>query len=82
MAAIWSGISYIIFNWYGKWELLANNMEFEQNLYGQDSLSINFRDCWTCMYMSRSYQDYGWINVKGDSIARKLEMFFLMIKKQ
>ena len=33
------------------------------------------------MYMNRSYQDYGWINVKSDSIARKGEMFFTIDKK-
>src|ERR1044071_1425041 len=30
------------------------------------------------MYMSRAYQEYGWINVKGDSIARKRGICFTL----
>ena len=53
-------------------------MEVEQILYGEYGLSLNFGPCITCMHMSRAYQEYGWINVKGDSIASKRGIFFTL----
>ena len=56
--------------------LLGKTREDEQNVYGEYPLCNNFFDISSCMYMSRWYQEYGWIIVEGDSIARKKWDFF------
>ena len=52
-------------------ELLGKTREDEQNVYGEYPLCSNFYDFSSFMYMSRRFQEYGWKNVEGDSIARK-----------
>ena len=61
---------------YGGGELLGKTREDEQNVYGDYPLCSNFYDFSCFMYMSRSYKEYGWIIVEGNSIAKKTGDFF------
>ena len=65
---------------YGGLEFLGKTREDEQNVSGEYPLcSKFFCDFSNCMYMSRWYQEYGWIIIEVDNIARKKEDFFLYI---
>ena len=56
-------------------------MEVEQNVYGEYPLCSNFYDFSSCMCMNRWYQEFGWIIIEGDNIARKTGDFFNTFEK-
>ena len=66
---------------YGGGELLGKTREDEQNVYGKYPLFRIFCDFSSCMYMSRWYQEYGWIIIEGDILQGKREIFFVDLNK-